>query len=97
VRRGAPYLGVAFEKWACERVFLGALVCADKYLHDEDVHTNKNWASCTQVFGVKDIGLVEREYLDLLAYKLSVSEAEILPFSADIHRLVHPTQLVDLP
>jgi hypothetical protein len=93
VRRALPHLHIALEAWACERVFLGALVCAAKYANDSTLR-NVHWAACTQVFSPADVGRVEREFLDVLAFQLGVSEAELLPLCADLHPLVHPTKSV---
>ncbi|KAJ7894651.1 hypothetical protein B0H14DRAFT_3646376 [Mycena olivaceomarginata] len=62
-----------------ERVFLGALIVAkivaSKYTSDSTLK-NVHWALCTGVFGKRDIGRIEREFLDVLDWDLGVGEAE---------------------
>ncbi|KAL6301626.1 hypothetical protein BKA93DRAFT_796690 [Sparassis latifolia] len=77
VHRAKPHIQIALEQWACERVFLGALIVANKYLNDSTLK-NVHWALCTGVFGKRDIGRIEREFLDVLDFELGVSEADLL-------------------
>ncbi|KAI0086244.1 hypothetical protein BDY19DRAFT_895332 [Irpex rosettiformis] len=77
VDRARPHLQIALEQWACERVFMGALILANKYCNDSTLK-NVHWALCTGVFGKRDIGRIEREFLDVLDYELSISESDIL-------------------
>lgn len=42
---------------------------------------NASWSCATGVFGMRDIGRMEREFLDVMDYELSVSEADLL----DLH------------
>lgn len=77
IARAKPHLQIALEQWACERVFLGALIVANKYLNDSTLK-NVHWALCTGVFGKRDVGRIEREFLDVLDWDLSVSEADLL-------------------
>jgi len=42
---------------------------------------NISWSYATGAFGMRDIGRMEREFLDVLDYELSVSEADLL----DLH------------
>jgi len=77
INRSGCHLLIQSEKWACERVFLGALILAAKYLNDASLK-NVHWATCTGIFGKRDIGRVEREFLDVLDWNLSISEADIL-------------------
>lgn len=77
INRAKPHLQIALEEWACERVFLGALVIANKYLNDSTLK-NVQWAFCTGVFGKRDIGRIEREFLQVLDFELSISEDDIL-------------------
>lgn len=39
---------------------------------------NYHWAICTGVFGSRDVGRVEREFLDVLNYRLCVTESDLL-------------------
>ncbi|KAJ7029416.1 hypothetical protein C8F04DRAFT_1116862 [Mycena alexandri] len=77
VARARPHLSVALEEWALERVFLGALIVASKYTNDSTLK-NVHWALCTGVFGKRDIGRIEREFLDVLDWQLVVSEDDLL-------------------
>jgi hypothetical protein len=83
IDRAKPHLHIALEEWALERVFLGALVTASKYLNDSTLK-NVHWALCTGVFGKRDVGRIEREFLDVLDWELSISEADILSHHAGI-------------
>ncbi|PFH46317.1 hypothetical protein AMATHDRAFT_7978 [Amanita thiersii Skay4041] len=77
IDRAKPHLHIALEEWALERVFLGALIVASKYLNDSTLK-NVHWALCTGVFGKRDVGRIEREYLDVLDFELGVTEDDIL-------------------
>ncbi|KIP02485.1 hypothetical protein PHLGIDRAFT_51998, partial [Phlebiopsis gigantea 11061_1 CR5-6] len=80
------FLQVSNDLWACERVFLGALILAHKYCND---HTMKNmyWSRCTGVFGKRDVGIIEREFLQVLDYKLSFHESDLLSHHSAIMSL----------
>ncbi|KAF9462688.1 hypothetical protein BDZ94DRAFT_1322343 [Collybia nuda] len=77
INRAKPHLHIALEEWALERVFLGALIVASKYLNDSTLK-NVHWALCTGVFGKRDVGRIEREFLDVLDFELSVTEDDLL-------------------
>jgi len=77
IRRAMPHLSIGTEQWACERVFLGALILAAKYTSDSTLR-NVHWAMCTGVFGKRDVGRIEREFLQVLSWDLSISEDDIL-------------------
>ncbi|KAJ7286524.1 hypothetical protein C8J57DRAFT_1169318 [Mycena rebaudengoi] len=77
IQRAKPHLHIALEEWALERVFLGALICASKYLNDSTLK-NVHWALCTGVFGKRDVGRIEREFLDVLDWELGVCEADLV-------------------
>jgi len=77
IDRAKPHLHIALEEWAHERVFLGALICASKYLNDSTLK-NVHWALCTGVFGKRDVGRIEREFLDVLDFELGVAEHDFL-------------------
>ncbi|KAL4248808.1 Cyclin PHO80-like protein [Abortiporus biennis] len=87
IDRAKPQLHIAVEQWAYERVFLGAIVLAYKYSNDATLK-NFHWAVCTGVFGSRDIGRIEREFLDVLDYNLSVTEDDILVHHPSIMSLV---------
>jgi hypothetical protein len=88
IERSRPHLCVETEEWACERVFLGALMVASKYTNDSTLK-NVHWALVTGTFGKRDVGRIEREFLDVLDWELGVSEAEILEFYDSLITL-HP-------
>ncbi|KAL0946401.1 hypothetical protein HGRIS_012627 [Hohenbuehelia grisea] len=77
IDRARPHLHIALEEWALERVFLGALIVASKYLNDSTLK-NVHWALCTGVFGKRDVGRIEREFLDVLDFELGITEDDIL-------------------
>ncbi|KAJ7154158.1 hypothetical protein C8R46DRAFT_961138 [Mycena filopes] len=77
IHRARPHLSIALEEWALERVFLGALITASKYTNDSTLK-NVHWALCSGVFGKRDVGRIEREFLDVLDWELGVSESDIL-------------------
>ncbi|KIY45092.1 hypothetical protein FISHEDRAFT_20572, partial [Fistulina hepatica ATCC 64428] len=77
ISRVRPYLRIHLEDWAYERVLLGALVCASKYLNDSSPK-NAHWAIYTGVFGMRDVGLVEREFLTVLDFDMAISEADLV-------------------
>ncbi|KAL6306171.1 hypothetical protein BKA93DRAFT_164682 [Sparassis latifolia] len=94
IARARPHLQISLEKWACERVFLGALIAANKYLNDRALK-NVHWAICSGVFGKRDIGRIEREFLDVLDFELGVSETDLLAHHANImafSQRVRPTR-----
>ena len=80
IRRCKPHLTIETEGWAFHRVFLGALILASKYTNDSTLK-NRHWAIATGLFGKRDIGRIEREFLDVLNWELAVSESNIL----DLH------------
>jgi hypothetical protein len=90
IDRAKPHLQIALEEWACERVFLGAVMVASKYLHDSTLK-NVHWAICTGVFGKRDVGRIEREFLDVLNFELSVTEDDILSHHDSLSALALPS------
>ncbi|KAF7314812.1 Cyclin N-terminal domain-containing protein [Mycena kentingensis (nom. inval.)] len=78
--RARPHLSIAVEEWAYERVLLGALIVASKYTNDSTLK-NLHWSMSTGVFGIRDIGRVEQEFLEVLAWELSIHESDILQHS----------------
>ncbi|PPQ89441.1 hypothetical protein CVT25_012820 [Psilocybe cyanescens] len=77
IDRARPHLHIGMEEWALERVFLGALIVASKYLNDSTLK-NVHWAMCTSVFGKRDVGRIEREFLDVLNFELKISEDDLM-------------------
>ncbi|KAI9069661.1 hypothetical protein FKP32DRAFT_1586715 [Trametes sanguinea] len=92
INRAKPHIQIALEQWANERVFLGALILANKYLNDSTLK-NVHWALCTGVFGKRDIGRIEREFLDVLDFELGVSEADLLAHHDALLALSHAPRL----
>jgi hypothetical protein len=89
--RAKPHLHIALEEWALERVFLGALIVASKYSNDSTLK-NVHWALCTGVFGKRDVGRIEREFLDVLDYELGITEDALLSHHDGLADLVLPRQ-----
>jgi hypothetical protein len=77
IQRARPHLCISLEEWALEHVFFGALICASKYTNDLTLK-KAHWALGTGVFGNKDVGRIEREFLDVLDWELGVQEADLL-------------------
>ncbi|KIP08470.1 hypothetical protein PHLGIDRAFT_41021, partial [Phlebiopsis gigantea 11061_1 CR5-6] len=87
--RARPHLQLSLEEWACERVFLGALICSNKYLNDSTLK-NVHWSLCTGLFNKRDVGRIEREFLDVLDFELRITETEILTHYESIMLLRRP-------
>jgi len=87
--RARPHLQLSLEEWACERVFLGALICANKYLNDSTLK-NVHWSLCTGLFNKRDVGRIEREFLDVLDFELAVSEGDVLTHYEPVMLLRRP-------
>ncbi|KAJ7608239.1 hypothetical protein FB45DRAFT_763655 [Roridomyces roridus] len=71
--RSRPHLGIGRETWAFERVLLGALIIATKYTADSTLK-NVHWAICSGLFGKRDVGRIEREFLEVLDWELGVRD-----------------------
>ena len=50
-----------------------------------------HWAVCTGIFGKRDIGRIEREFLDVLDFELNISEEDIMAHHNAILSLVSPS------
>ncbi|KAF8176018.1 hypothetical protein BJ912DRAFT_1064048 [Pholiota molesta] len=94
IDRSKPHLHIGLEQWALERVFLGALIVASKYLNDSTLK-NVHWALCTGVFGKRDVGRIEREYLDVLNFELKITEDDLLSHHQGLAEVI--THLVHSP
>ena len=77
IQRARPYLSVQTEEWALHRVFLGALIVASKYTNDSTLK-NIHWAMVTGTFGKRDIGRIEREFIEVLDWDFAITEADLL-------------------
>ncbi|KAI5900635.1 uncharacterized protein SCHCODRAFT_02662127 [Schizophyllum commune H4-8] len=89
IDRARPHISIALEEWAHERVFLGALMVASKYLNDSTLK-NVHWSICTGVFGKRDVGRVEREYLDVLDFQLGISDQDLMAHYEGLSAVVLP-------
>ncbi|KAK7056805.1 hypothetical protein VNI00_002522 [Paramarasmius palmivorus] len=76
IERIRAELMVKDDVWALERVFLGAVIAASKYLNDS-VPSNKLWVHASEVFSIRDINRIEREFLDVLDWKLEITEDDL--------------------
>ena len=63
-----------------------------QYLNDSTLK-NVHWALCTGVFGKRDVGRIEREYLDVLDFELGITEADILSHHQGLLNAVSPSTL----
>nr|GAT57050.1 predicted protein [Mycena chlorophos] len=89
ISRARPHLSIALEEWALERVFLGAIIAASKYTNDSTLK-NVHWALCTGVFGKRDVGRIEREFLEVLDWELGVKEADLLAHHQALMEVAFP-------
>ncbi|KIK62800.1 hypothetical protein GYMLUDRAFT_260042 [Collybiopsis luxurians FD-317 M1] len=89
IDRVRPFLKISLDEWALERVFLGAVIVASKYLNDIALK-NVCWASCTGILGSHDIGVIEREFLWALDWGLRISEDDLLPLYTGIFAAINP-------
>ena len=64
-----------------------------QYLNDSSLK-NVHWAVCTGIFGKRDIGRIEREFLDVLDFELSISEDDIMAHHDTIMSLFAPARRV---
>ncbi|KAL1759354.1 hypothetical protein FB107DRAFT_205336 [Schizophyllum commune] len=69
IERAKEHLHITVEDFAHERVFLGALIVAAKYINDASPK-NAHWALYTGIFTKRDVCLVEREFLSVLDFCL---------------------------
>ncbi|KAJ7167361.1 hypothetical protein C8R43DRAFT_877693 [Mycena crocata] len=77
IRRVRRVLSIAVEEWALHRIFLGAVMAASKYTNDSTLK-NVHWALCTGVFGQRDVGRIEREFLAVIGWELRVRERGLM-------------------
>ncbi|KAF9645751.1 hypothetical protein BDM02DRAFT_3100920, partial [Thelephora ganbajun] len=76
LERVRPQFKISDERWACERILIGTLVLATKYVSDYTIK-NARWARWSGTFTKEDIGRMERELLDILDWNLSIAEGDI--------------------
>jgi len=91
IERAKDCLRIATEELAYERVFLGALMTASKYTQDSCLR-NTHWAICTGFWSIRDVGHIEREFLDVLDFELSFTEDDILSHYAPLTAAAQQTR-----
>ena len=96
IQRSRPYLSVQTEEWAVHRVFLGALITASKYTNDSTLK-NIHWAMVSGTFGKRDIGRIEREFIEVLDWDFSVTEADLLLVSESLLHLLPAQHTTAIP
>ncbi|VDB91571.1 unnamed protein product [Peniophora sp. CBMAI 1063] len=79
--RARPHLYIGSQEYAYERVFLGAIIAASKFTNDSCLR-NVHWAVVSCMFGPRDVGRIEREFLAVLDYELKISESDVLAHHA---------------
>jgi hypothetical protein len=94
IQRAKPYLSVQTEEWALHRVFLGGLIVASKYTNDSTLK-NIHWAMVTDTFGKRDIGRIEREFIEVLDWDFAITEANLLVVRDSLLHLL-PTQHIHI-
>ncbi|KAE9410898.1 hypothetical protein BT96DRAFT_969176 [Gymnopus androsaceus JB14] len=79
IDRVRPHLKISCSSnFASERVFLGALIVATKYLNDSSMK-NIHWARIVRVYSDKDdVSRIEREILEVLDWELRLTEDDLL-------------------
>jgi len=77
------------------RLFHADVIRILQYTNDSTLR-NVHWALCTGVFGKRDVGRIEREFLQVLNWDLSISEDDILSHHHSIYSL-HPNSVAESP
>ncbi|KAJ3863581.1 hypothetical protein EV359DRAFT_42867 [Lentinula novae-zelandiae] len=78
IRRAKDAINVTTDSVDVDlRIFLGAIIVASKFLNDV-VMRNWQWSACAGIFTVKSINTIEREFLDILDWKLNFTQSELL-------------------
>ncbi|KAF9779618.1 hypothetical protein BJ322DRAFT_994334, partial [Thelephora terrestris] len=90
LERARSQFKISDQRWACERILIGALVLAAKYVSDYTIK-NARWARWSGVFSKEDIGRMERELLDILDWNLSLAEGDIMAHHEHLLSLTPPT------
>ncbi|KAI0059799.1 hypothetical protein BV25DRAFT_1808438 [Artomyces pyxidatus] len=83
LERSKARIHITDSRWPFERVFIGAVVVAHKYLND-CVWFNSHWSLFSGIFCARSITTAEREFLGVVQNRLSVTEADILGFRRDV-------------
>ncbi|EJD53119.1 hypothetical protein AURDEDRAFT_180692 [Auricularia subglabra TFB-10046 SS5] len=76
LERVKPNLRILSCKFAAHRIFMASALIASKYLNDANM-SNGDWASCSP-FPVRELLLMELEFLHILDYRLAISDADLL-------------------
>lgn len=63
-----------------------------QYLNDSTLK-NVHWALCTGVFGKRDVGRIEREFLDVLGFELKITENDLLEHYDGLMTIASPMML----
>ncbi|KDQ61307.1 hypothetical protein JAAARDRAFT_55979 [Jaapia argillacea MUCL 33604] len=77
IKRAKVYLDIKHPQWALHRVFMGALLCASKYLNDSH-YKIIHWTHIVKEFGKGDLARMEREWCDVLDFDFAISEEDVL-------------------
>ncbi|KZV62414.1 hypothetical protein PENSPDRAFT_591441 [Peniophora sp. CONT] len=77
LRSDIPHLFIGSQEYAFERVFLGAVIAASKFTNDSCLR-NVHWAVVSNMFGHRDVGRIEREFLAVLDFELGITESDVL-------------------
>ena len=67
-----------------------------QYVNDWSIK-NYHWALCCGVFGRRDVGRIEREFLDVIDWELSVTEADILEHFDHISAFPSKSKRIPVP
>jgi len=57
----------------CHRVFLAALILANKILFDVPIK-NQVWSECSSIYSLAEVNLMEKQFLSLLGFQLALTE-----------------------
>ncbi|EIW62176.1 uncharacterized protein TRAVEDRAFT_63605 [Trametes versicolor FP-101664 SS1] len=87
LERVRPHLQIDVEDWVCERIAIGALVTAQKYIVDHHIGASR-WASASAMFTKADINRMEREFLALLNFEMRINEEDLLAHYDGLRRAV---------
>ncbi|KAI0922034.1 hypothetical protein AcW1_004146 [Taiwanofungus camphoratus] len=77
VDRVRPRVTLGSTEWACEKLFLGAVMAAVKYTNDRPPNA-KQWAAVSSALTAKQVVQCEFEFLQLIKYELAVREDAML-------------------
>eukprot|EP00158_Paraphelidium_tribonemae_P003219 Partr_v1_DN25969_c1_g1_i3_m68463 putative Cyclin-dependent protein kinase len=68
------------------RVFLAALIVAQKYLNDIIIK-NRVWASLTDLFPLGEVNLMERQFLLLVDFNLNFNQSDIAEYCMNFEQI----------